>query len=79
VRLRPMGTSLFHGGHVISLFAPLIVATVARQHPLAVGMALAPVTFVVAALIWWTLPETLQSSRLYRGFRAEAAVTGVQR
>jgi MFS family permease len=79
VRLRPMGTSLFHGGHVISLFAPLIVATVARSHPLAVGMALAPVTFVVAALIWWNLPETLQSSRLYRGFRAEAAATVAQR
>jgi predicted MFS family arabinose efflux permease len=73
VRLRPMGTSLFHGGHVISLAAPYVVATVSQHHTLGVGMALAPFTFVLAAVIWWSLPETLRSSRLYRGFRAEAA------
>jgi MFS family permease len=73
VRLRPMGTSLFHGGHVISLLAPFIVATVARSHPLGVGMALAPLTFLLAAVLWWRLPETLRSSRLYRGFQAETA------
>ena len=72
VRLRPMGTSLFHGGHVISLLAPYVVATVSRSQPLAVGMALAPVTFLLAAALWWTLPETLRSSPRYRGFRAEA-------
>jgi dipeptide/tripeptide permease len=68
-----MGTSLFHGGHVISLAAPYVVATVSQHHTLGVGMALAPFTFVLAAVIWWSLPETLRSSRLYRGFRAEAA------
>jgi MFS family permease len=72
VRLRPMGTSLFHGGHVISLMAPLIVATVARSHSLAAGMALAPATFLAASLLWWLLPETLRGSRLYRGFNAGA-------
>ena len=71
VRLRPMGTALFHGGHIVSLTAPLIVATVARSHSLATGMALAPLTFLVAAILWWSLPETLRSSRLYRGFSAE--------
>ena len=73
VRLRPMGTSLFHGGHVVSLFAPLIVATVATHSSLVVGMALAPATFLLGALIWWRLPETLRTSRLYRGFSAETA------
>ena len=72
VRLRPMGTSLFHGGHIVSLAAPLIVATVARSHSLAAGMALAPLTFLVAAILWWSLPETLRSSPLYKGFSAEA-------
>lgn len=71
VRLRPMGTALFHGGHVISLMAPLIVATVARSHSLAAGMALAPATFLAASILWWLLPETLRTSRLYRGFNAE--------
>jgi MFS family permease len=71
VRLRPMGTALFHGGHVIALIAPLIVATVARSHSLAAGMALAPATFLAASILWWFLPETLRTSRLYRGFNAE--------
>jgi len=73
VRLRPMGTSLFHGGHVISLLAPLVVATVARSYPLGVGMALAPLTFLAAAALWWSMPETLKTGRFYRGFRAEDA------
>ena len=71
VRLRPMGTSLFHGGHLISLLAPLVVATVARSHSLAFGMALAPLTFLAASILWWMLPETLRSSAQYRGFSAE--------
>ena len=73
VRLRPMGTSLFHGGHIISLFAPLIVAMVSQHAPLGVGMALAPASFVLAALIWSRLPETLRTSRSYRGFDPETA------
>lgn len=68
VRLRPMGTSLFHGGHVISLFAPLIVATIAARAPLAVGMALAPLSFLAAAVIWSRLPETLKTGRRFKGF-----------
>jgi predicted MFS family arabinose efflux permease len=76
VRLRPMGTSLFHGGHVISLFAPLLVATLARSHNLAFGMSLAPVSFILGAFLWWSLPETLRSSRSYRGFVTEESWTG---
>lgn len=75
VRLRPMGTSLFHGGHIVSLLAPVVVTIVAAHAGLAVGMALAPVTFLLGAVIWATLPETLRSSPLYRGFTAEKAST----
>lgn len=72
IRLRPMGTSLFHGGHIISLFAPLLVATLARSHNLTFGMSLAPASFLIAALLWWSLPETLRKSRGYRGFLPDA-------
>ena len=72
VRLRPMGSSLYHGGHVISLAAPFIVTVIARMHSVAAGMALAPITFGAAALMWWSLPETLRSGRLYRGFDPDA-------
>ena len=68
VQLRPMGTALFHGGHIVSLFAPVVVTIVAAHASLAAGMALAPLTFLAAAVLWWTLPETLRTSRLYRGF-----------
>lgn len=71
VRLRPMGTALFHGGHVVSLFAPVIVTVVAAHSSLIVGMALAPATFLFGAAIWATLPETLRTGVLYRGFSAE--------
>ena len=71
VRLRPMGASLFHGGHVISLGAPLVVAVVAKHAGLAVGMALAPVTFFIGAIVWALLPETLERSPFFRGYRAE--------
>lgn len=71
VRLRPMGTSLFHGGHVVSLLAPVIVTIVAARSSLAVGMALAPATFLLGAIIWALLPETLRTGVLYRGFHAE--------
>ncbi len=73
VRLRPMGTSLFHGGHIISIGAPLLVALVAAHASLAVGMALAPAAFLVAAAVWFNLPETLPRSRAFRGFDPDAA------
>lgn len=71
VRLRPMGTALFHGGHIVSLTAPLIVTQVAAHASLPVGMALAPATFLLGAILWSRLPETLRTSPLYRGFSAD--------
>ena len=77
VRLRPMGTSLFHGGHIVSVFAPIVVTVVARHFSLAVGMALAPATFLLGAVIWAMLPETLRTGVLYRGFTADAPQRGL--
>lgn len=71
VRLRSMGTSLFHGGHIVSAFAPMVVTAVAVSAPLAFGMALAPLSFVIAALIWARMPETLRTAPRYKGFAPE--------
>ena len=46
VRLRPMGTALYHGGHIISLAAPLLVATVARMSLLSERRSSSSVTVV---------------------------------
>lgn len=71
--LRPMGASLFHAGRVFSLFAPVITAQIAEHYSLITGMALAPVAFLLAAGLWYLLPETLPQSRFYRGYRPLAA------
>lgn len=71
-RLRPYGAALFHGGHIISLIAPLIVAWAAAAWGLVFAMTLAPVAFVIAAVLWFTLPETLKTSFTYRGWDPEA-------
>ena len=73
VRLRPMGTSLFHGGHVVSLFAPVIVTVVAAHSSLVVGMELGPATFLLGSIVWALLPVSLLTGALYRGFSAELA------
>jgi MFS family permease len=72
VRLRPMGASLFHGGHVISILAPVVVTFVASHASLGLGMTLAPAAFLLGAVIWASLPETLRGSVLYRGFDLES-------
>jgi MFS family permease len=70
-RLRPYGAALIHGGHVVSLIAPLIVAWAAERWGLVVAMTFAPAVFLLATLIWLTLPETLATSKAYRGWDAE--------
>ena len=58
--LRPYGAALFHGGHIISLGAPLLVSWAAGRWGLVFGMSLAPIVFLCAALLWSRLPETLR-------------------
>ncbi|MGL4875317.1 MAG: MFS transporter [Clostridium sp.] len=66
--LRSMGASLFHGGRIISLFAPSIVVFIQEKASLEIAMWGAPVIFVVSAIIWLTLPETLKKGKMYRGY-----------
>lgn len=59
VRLRSYAAALLHGGHVLSIVAPLIIAVIANRYGIAAGMATAPLMFLAGALIWRTLPETV--------------------
>ncbi|MEG0051147.1 MAG: MFS transporter [Terrisporobacter sp.] len=70
--LRSMGASLFHGGRIISLFAPSIVVFVGEIASLQVAMWGAPIIFTAAALIWFTLPETLKTGKMYKGYDANS-------
>ena len=71
VRLRSHAAALLHGGHLVSILAPLAVAVVATRFGVGGGMALAPIVFLAGAAIWWRLPETVTESRGYRGWRAD--------
>ncbi|MGL4935702.1 MAG: MFS transporter [Cetobacterium sp.] len=64
--LKTMGASLFHGGRIIALFAPTIVVAVRNATSLQTAMWGAPVLFTLAAILWLTLPETLETGVFYK-------------
>ena len=58
--LRSTAASIFNWGRIVSFAAPLITGQLAESFGLAVTMSTASLTFVVAAVIWLRLPETLE-------------------
>ncbi len=58
--LRSTAASIFNWGRVISMTAPIVTAPLAEAFGLAPIMCLASVSFVAAAMIWLSLPETLR-------------------
>jgi MFS family permease len=72
-RLRSYGAALFHGGHIISLLAPLLLALVATKFGIVAAMSIAPVIFLIGAGLWATLPETLVTGLYYRGWNPNLA------
>jgi MFS family permease len=57
--LRSTAASIFNWGRVISMMAPLITAPLAEQFGRAPVMSMASVSFLAAAFIWFSLPETV--------------------
>lgn len=57
--LRSTAASIFNWGRVISMTAPLITAPMAEAFGRAPVMSMASVAFLLAALIWFRLPETV--------------------
>jgi MFS family permease len=58
--LRSTAASIFKWGRIISMTAPLITAPMADAFGRAPVMSLASVSFLLAALIWFSLPETVK-------------------
>jgi MFS family permease len=58
--LRSTAASIFNWGRVISMMAPLITAPMAENFGRAPVMSMASVAFLAAALIWFSLPETVK-------------------
>jgi MFS family permease len=61
--LRSTAASIFNWGRVISMTAPLITAPLAENFGRAPVMSLASVAFLLAALIWFSLPETVNKAK----------------
>ena len=57
--LRSTAASIFNWGRVISMMAPLVTAPMADAFGRAPVMSMASVAFLAAALIWFSLPETV--------------------
>ena len=60
--LRSTAASIFNWGRVISMTAPLITAPLAEVFGLAPVMSLASVSFLAAAAVWLSLPETVAAT-----------------
>ncbi len=58
--LRSTAASIFNWGRVISMMAPLVTAPMADAFGRAPVMSMASVAFLAAALIWFSLPETVE-------------------
>ena len=57
--LRTAATALFQWGRFVSLLAPLVTGGIAAQVGLGAAMGVSVGLFLIAALLWSRLPETL--------------------
>ena len=58
--LRSTAASIYNWGRIVSFTAPLITAQIAGKLGLGAAMATAAVSFLLAAMIWFSLPETVR-------------------
>jgi MFS family permease len=58
--LKSTAASIFNWGRLISFFSPLVTGALASAFGLQVAMLAASAAFLVAALIWRSLPETVR-------------------
>ena len=57
--LRATAASIFNWGRIVSLFGALIAGAIAQRYGLHTIMYIGGGTFLLGAIVWWSLPETL--------------------
>lgn len=58
--LRATAASIINWGRIVSLFGSLLTGWIAHQAGLQTVMYIGAAAYALAALLWWTLPETLR-------------------
>ncbi|PFI59472.1 MFS transporter [Priestia megaterium] len=70
-RLRSMGASLFFGGKIIALMGPFMVVIISEHATLSLAMWFSPVLFLIATLLWFSLPEPNKRGIFYKNYDAD--------
>lgn len=71
--LRSFGAALFHGGRIIGMWAPVVLIFIKERTDLATAMWGSPIIWIIAALLWLSLPETLKGGLLYKNKPSQRA------
>ncbi|MDE1329216.1 MFS transporter [Vibrio aestuarianus] len=71
--LRSFGAALFHGGRIIGMWAPMVLVFIQERSDLETAMWGSPIVWIVAGLLWLSLPETLKGGLFDKSKKAEAA------
>ena len=64
--LRNYGAALFHGGRIIGMWAPMVLIFIQERTSLETAMWGSPIVWIIAGLLWFTLPETLKGGLFYK-------------
>jgi MFS family permease len=64
--LRNYGAALFHGGRIIGMWAPMVLVFIQERSDLETAMWGSPIVWIVAGLLWLSLPETLKTGIFYK-------------
>lgn len=71
--LRSFGAALFHGGRIIGMWAPMVLVFIQARSDLATAMWGSPIVWIVAGLLWLSLPETLKGGIFDKSKKSQAA------
>ncbi|WP_434999559.1 MFS transporter [Vibrio scophthalmi] len=71
--LRSFGAALFHGGRIIGMWAPMVLVFIQARSDLATAMWGSPIVWIVAGLLWLSLPETLKGGIFDKSKKGQAA------
>lgn len=71
--LRSYGAALFHGGRILGMWAPMVLIFIQERTDLQTAMWGSPIVWILAGLLWLSLPETLKGGVFNKSKKAEAA------